>query len=95
MRAWEDEGKSEAWSKGAWAELQNLGSRSFREEERGVDRWRQRSVPWKETLDLNVGAGSEPQAAQFQQVDSCVQGGWPSIWGSFLTDASREASSLL
>lgn len=52
-------------------------------------------MPWKETLDLNVGPGSEPQAAQFQQADSCVQGRWPSIWGSFLTDASREASSLL
>lgn len=95
MRAWEDEGKSEAGSEGAWAELRGLGSKSFREEERGVDRWKWRSVPWKETLDLNVEAESESWAAQFQQVGSCVQGKWPSIWRSFLTDASREASSLL
>lgn len=52
-------------------------------------------MPRKETLNLNVEATSEPQAAQFQQVGSCVQGRWPSILGSFLADASREASSLL
>lgn len=63
MRAWEDEGKSEAGSEGAWAELRGLGSKSFREEERGVDRWKWRSVPWKETLDLNVEAESESRAA--------------------------------
>lgn len=52
-------------------------------------------MPWKETLDLNVEAESESRAAQFQQVGSCVQGKWPSIWRRFLTDASRAASSLL